>query len=217
LRRSVAGAVPCRECDRPAVRYLGTGVYNRAQGALIRQLGGKSLPYRFILGEDASDQVDAGYYQGNFVLTNKQLGAADGANATAQFTWASDGVVTWTDGAEIIVLDPLTMTPKIATHAVAYTGTVTGTTTGSTLTATSSDATTLTVSGSVRTRTVGGTFSRGRQSDHDAHRNADRRTQLAEGDDGQDRRRLTDADVGGPAVREWRVQVRARVGADRGD
>jgi hypothetical protein len=137
----------------------GTGVYNRAQGALIRQLGGKSLPYRFILGEDASDQVDAGYYQGNFVLTNKQLGAADGVNATAQFTWASDGVVTWTDGAEIIVLDPLTITPKIATHAVAYTGTVAGVTTGSTLVATSSDATTLTVSGSGPTRTVGGTFS----------------------------------------------------------
>jgi hypothetical protein len=137
----------------------GTGLYNRAQGDLIRSLGGRSLPYRFIMGEDASDIVDAGHYQGNFVLTNKQIGAADGSNVTAQFTWTSDGVVTWTPGDEITVLDPLIATPKTVVHGVAYSGTVSGTTTGSTLTATSSDSTTLTVTGTGGTRTVAGTFS----------------------------------------------------------
>jgi len=132
---------------------------NRSCRVVSWSLGGKSLPYRFIMGEDASDVVDAGYYQGNFVLTNKQIGAADGSNVTSQFTWASDGVVAWTPGAEIVVLDPLTASPKTVVHAVAYSGTVTGTTTGSTLVATSSDSTSLTVTGTGLTRTVAGTFS----------------------------------------------------------
>jgi hypothetical protein len=136
----------------------GNGLYNRAQGDLLRQLGGISLPYRFIMGEDASDVVDSGYYQGKFVLTNKQIGAADGTYVTSQLTFASDGPVVWTPGADIIVLDQLTLTPRTATHAVAYTGTVSGCTTGSTLTATSSDATALTVSGTGATRTIAGTF-----------------------------------------------------------
>jgi hypothetical protein len=137
----------------------GTGLYNRAQGDLLRQLGGKSLPYRFIMGEDASDVVDSGYYQGNFVMTNKQIGAADGVNVTSQFTWASDGVVTWTPGADIVVLDALTLSPKTVVHGVAYSGTATGTTAGSTLAAVSSDSTTLTVTGTGTTRTIAGTFS----------------------------------------------------------
>jgi hypothetical protein len=110
------------------------------------------------MGEDASDSVDAGYYQGNFVLNNKQIGASDGAFVTAQFSWVNDGYVTFTVGADIIVLDPLTLSPRTNVHAVAYSGTVTGTTTGSTLTATSDDATSLTVSGTGGTRTVAGTF-----------------------------------------------------------
>jgi hypothetical protein len=136
----------------------GTGLYNRAQGDLIRQLGGQSLVYRFIMGEDASDVVDAGHYQGKFVLTNKQIGASDGSYASSQFTWTSDGIVTWTPGDEIVVLDPLSVTPKTVVHGVAWSGTVTGTTTGSTLAAASSDATSLTVTGTGATRTVSGTF-----------------------------------------------------------
>lgn len=139
----------------------GTGLYNRAQGSLIRDLFGKSLTYRFVMGEDADDAVDSGYYQGQFVLTNNQIGAADGTNVTAQFTWQSDGLVSWVPGAEIIVLDILDVSPKTATEDAAWSGTVTGTTAGSTLTATSSDSTELTVSGTGTTRTVGGTFSTG--------------------------------------------------------
>lgn len=136
----------------------GTGVYNRAQADFVRSLFGRSLPYRYIAGEDAADPVDSGYWQGNFILTNDQVGAADGTNVTSQFSWQSDGVVAWVAGADIIVLDPLQVTPKTATRAVAYTGTITGATTGSTFTAASSDATTLTVSGTGATRTIGGTF-----------------------------------------------------------
>lgn len=154
------GMVPFRVINVTGAQFdvAGQGLYNRAQGDLIRQLGGRSLPYRFIMGEDASDVVDAGHYQGNFVLTNKQITAPDGANVTASFTWASDGVVTFTPGDDIIVLDPLLLSPRTATHAVAYSGTITGCTTGSTVAATSSDSTTLTVSGTGATRTVAGTF-----------------------------------------------------------
>ena len=137
----------------------GTGVYNRAQGDLVRSLFGRSLPYRYILGEDASDSIDAGYYQGNFVLSNDQVGASDGSNVTSQFSWVSDGPVTFMPGADIIVLDPLFLTPKTATVATAYSGALTGTTTGSTVTAVSSDSTVLTVSGTGASRTIGGTFS----------------------------------------------------------
>jgi hypothetical protein len=69
-----AGAVPRRERDRAAVRYLRDRPLQPRAGRSHPPLGGQSLVYRFIMGEDASDAVDAGYYQGNFVLTNKQLG-----------------------------------------------------------------------------------------------------------------------------------------------
>lgn len=136
----------------------GTGIYNRAQQDTVRQLGGKSLPYRFIAGEDANDPVDSGYYQGNWVLNNRQIGAADGANVTEQMSWQSDGQIIFVPGADIIVLDPLSLNPRTATHAVAWTGTLSGTTTGSTVTATSSDSTTVTVSGTGNTRTLTATF-----------------------------------------------------------
>ena len=148
--------VPFRVVNVTGVQFdiAGTGVYNRAQGDLLRQLGGQSLPYRFILGEDASDPVDSGYYQGNFVLSNKQLGGADGTNATAQFTWVSDGVVKWVPGADLIVLDPLNLGTRAATHGVAWNSVINNRTAGSTLAATSSDGTALTVTGN----SVSGTF-----------------------------------------------------------
>jgi hypothetical protein len=149
-------SVPSRVVNVTGASFdiAGTGLYNRMQADLIRQIGGRSLPYRFIMGEDASDSVDSGYYQGNFVMTNKQLGAADGTNVTAQFSWASDGLVTFTPGADIIVLDPLTLTPRTALVGAAWTGTLAGLTAGSTVTAVSSDGTALTVSGA----TISGTF-----------------------------------------------------------
>lgn len=133
----------------------GTGLFNRDQADLLRRLGGKSRKYRFIMGEDAEDAVDGGYYEGNFVCSNIQYGAVDGSNVTIQLTFVSDGQVIWYPSPPLIVLDPLSLTPLTATAGSAWSGTIAGKTTGSTLTATSSDSTSLTVSGN----TISGTFS----------------------------------------------------------
>jgi Phage tail tube protein len=132
----------------------GTAFYNRAQADLMRSLIGQSFPYRFVMGEDAQDPVDSGYYEGNFVLTNRQITAPDGTNVTANLTWQSDGEYAWTPGAEIVILDPLDLTPKEIEEDAVYSGTVAGTTAGSTLTATSSDSTALTVTGTGTSRTI---------------------------------------------------------------
>ncbi|WP_375248309.1 phage tail tube protein [Sphingomonas sp.] len=133
----------------------GTGLFNRDQADLLRNLGGKSKKYRFIMGEDAEDAVDGGYYEGNFVCSNTQYGAADGSNVTIQLTFVSDGQVLWYPAAPQIVLDPLSVTPTTATQGASWSGTVAGKTAGSTLTATSSDSTALTVTNN----TITGTFS----------------------------------------------------------
>ncbi|WP_420139818.1 hypothetical protein [Sphingomonas sp.] len=99
----------CEDKEKAPVRVVnvngeqfdisGSGLYNRAQAPIVRAIVGKRLKYRFIVGEPADDEVDAGYYEGYFVLTNRQVGGADGANVTDQFTWISDGQVLWHDAA----------------------------------------------------------------------------------------------------------------------
>lgn len=78
----------------------GTGLYNVAQADLVRAIYGKLLPFRFIEAQpsptDPNTKVEIGHYAGNFMLTNYQEGATDGSYATAQFTFSSDGPVTWT-------------------------------------------------------------------------------------------------------------------------
>lgn len=129
----------------------GTGLFNRDQASLVRSIGGKSLKYRFIMSEDAENAVDSGYYEGNFVCSNIQYGASDATNATIQLTFVSDGQIIWYPSLPYTVLDALDMSPKTAVKNTSYSGTVIGKTTGSTLAATSSDGTTLTVSGSTIT------------------------------------------------------------------
>lgn len=133
----------------------GTGLFNRAQADLLRRLGGKSRKFRFVMSEDAEDPVDGGYYEGNFVCSNIQYGAQDGAYVTIQITLVSDGQILWYPAPPEIVLDPLSLSPLTAVKAVVWTGTITGSTAGSTLAATSSDSTALTVTGT----TISGTFS----------------------------------------------------------
>lgn len=160
-----------RDCDDPtsipfqtvdvqslAAAISGAAVYNRAQADLMRNLIGRSFPYRFIAGEDAQDPIDSGYYEGDFVLTSRSIEAGDGGNVTSSLTWASDGAYGWVPGAEIIILDILDLTPRTATINTTYTGTIAGCTAGSTVTVTSSDNTTMTVSGNGTTRSLGGTF-----------------------------------------------------------
>lgn len=152
--------VPFRTIDIQSLSAAisGTAVYNRAQADLMRNLIAKSYAYRFILGEDASDQVDSGYYQGNFVLTSRSIEGPDGGNATSSLTWGSDGPYSFVPGAEIIILDILDLDNKSPTHAQSWTANVAGLTAGSTLTATSSDGTALTVAGTGTAKTVSGTF-----------------------------------------------------------
>lgn len=122
----------------------GTGLYNRAQGLLIRTIYGKTLNYRFIESEPGNDAIFQGYWQGPFKFTNWQEGASDGGNVTAQFTFASDGEVPWVAStAEILVA--LTLTPLTATATTLWTGTIGAKTAGSTITATTTGGVMLTV------------------------------------------------------------------------
>ncbi len=154
-----------RDCDQPAQvpwRVLnstsqqkdmsGTGIHNRAQTNVIRAVFGLTLPYRFIEGEPGDDLVSQGYWEGNFQMTNWQEGAGDGANVSSQFTIASDGPADWVQ-TTAPVLPTFGLSPLVATAGSPWTGTLTGITPGSIVTATSPGVT-LTVSGN----TVSGTF-----------------------------------------------------------
>lgn len=125
----------------------GTGVHNRAQGDIIRILGGKSVRMRFIEGEPADDAVNHGFYEGNFVLTNRQETAADGTNVTEQFTWDSDGQVFWTTVTGFGDLATLTLSDKTAGEDAGWSSAVLGKTQESVITATSSDGTIISVTG----------------------------------------------------------------------
>lgn len=155
-----------RDCDKPAQvpwRILnptsqqkdvsGTGLHNRALTNVLRAILGVTLPTRFIEGEPGNDLVSQGYWEGPFMLTNWQEGASDGTNVTSQLGWASDGVVPWVSTTAPVLATAPGLTPLTATAATLWTGTLTGITTGSDVTATSPGVI-LSVSGN----TVTGTF-----------------------------------------------------------
>lgn len=157
-----------RDCSQPAEtpwRILsatsqqkdiaGTGLHNRAQTNVIRAIDGKSLPYRFIEGEPGDDLVSQGYWEGPFMLTNWQEGAADSTNVTSQFSWASDGEILWVN-TTAPTLVALGLTPLTATASTLWTGTLTGFATGSEVTATTVGGVVLTVD--LDAGTVTGTF-----------------------------------------------------------
>lgn len=118
----------------------GTGLHNRAQTALLRSILGRSLTYRFVEGEPSNDAVSQGYWQGPFVLTNWQEGAADKQNVTSQLTFASDGDVLWVDGTAPTLV-ALSLTPLTATATILWTGALTGVAQGSAIIVTSTGAT----------------------------------------------------------------------------
>lgn len=77
----------------------GDGRYNRAQAAVLRAAVGVTKNYRFVVSEPSGDAVDAGYYEGPAMLTNRQIGgseAASGNFASGSLTIESDGVWAWT-------------------------------------------------------------------------------------------------------------------------
>jgi len=132
----------------------GTGLHNRAQSDLIRQIYGKTLNYRFIEGEPFNDAVSQGYWQGPFKFTNWVEGANDGANVTSQFSFGSDGQIIWVPTVAVVpTLAALTATPLTATTGQPWTATISGKTQNSVITA-SSPGVTLSVTDNI----VSGTF-----------------------------------------------------------
>lgn len=80
----------------------GEGRYNRAQASVLRDAMGVTKNYRFIVSEPDSDAVDAGYYEGPAMLTNRQIGGSSGesgAFASSSLQIESDGEWTWHDAA----------------------------------------------------------------------------------------------------------------------
>lgn len=157
-----------RDCERPEQvpwrtvnatsqqkDMSGTGLHNRAQGNLIRSIFGLTLNYRMIEAEPGGDLVDQGYWEGPFMLTNWQEGAADGTDVTSQFTFASDGEVEWVTTTAITLL-ALGLTPLTATASTPWTGTLSGYAVGSTVTATTVGGVILTVD--LDAGTITGTF-----------------------------------------------------------
>lgn len=73
----------------------GSGLYNRAQAALVSSLIGVKANYRFLLGEPAADAVYTSYHAGAAMLTQRQITGSDDDDVQAELTFASDGV--WTE------------------------------------------------------------------------------------------------------------------------
>lgn len=134
--------VPWRELQANSQQksMSGTGVHNRAQTALIRDIVGKTKTCRFIEGEPENDAVSQGYWEGPFMLTNWQEGATDKQNVTSQFSFESDGEIVWVN-TSAPTLVALGLTPLTATSATPWTGTVSGFALGSVLSVVATGAT----------------------------------------------------------------------------
>jgi hypothetical protein len=68
-----------------------SGVYNRAEAALVSASVGKSYNYRFVIGEPEDDQVYSSYFEGPAVLSQRKITGDDGDDTTAEMTFVSDG------------------------------------------------------------------------------------------------------------------------------
>jgi hypothetical protein len=80
----------------------GEGRYNRAQASVLRAAIGVTKNYRFVISEPSGDAVDAGYYEGPAMLTNRQIGGSAGESgnfASDSLQIESDGEWTWNDAA----------------------------------------------------------------------------------------------------------------------
>jgi hypothetical protein len=107
----------------------------------------KKLRYRFIEGEPGTDQVGQGYWEGYYTLTTWTEGATVfKGNVTSDFTWPSSGEVVWND-TTAPALGTITMTPLVATVATQWTGTVSGVSDMSELSASAPGSTGLVVAG----------------------------------------------------------------------
>jgi hypothetical protein len=144
-----------RNANSQEKTMAGTGLHNRAQTNVLRAMFGKTLPMRFIEGEPGNDLVSQGYWEGPFLFSNWQEGAADKANVTSQLSFVSDGEVDW-HSSTAPALGTLALSTPAATHAVAWSSVVTGSMAGSDISPVSADGTILEYDAD--TKTVSGTF-----------------------------------------------------------
>lgn len=156
-----------RDCDAPTLvpnrRPIATGVqedltlsgyFTLENRALIESLrGGAIRNVRLIVYED-DGVTEAGYYSGQFMFTAVNIGAPENDLATLELVLASTGsLMVWTDVAAPTLV-ALTLTTDTASDGVLWTSAIVGKTPGSVITATSSDSTSLVVTGA----SVSGTF-----------------------------------------------------------
>ena len=147
-----------RDCDNPTLvpnrRPIATGVqedltlsgyFTLENRALVESLrGGAIRNVRLIVYED-DGVTEAGYYSGTFMITAVNISAPENDLATLELVLASTGpLMAWTDVAPPTLVD-LTVTTDTATENVLWTSAIVGKTPGSTVTAASSDSTSLVV------------------------------------------------------------------------
>lgn len=92
--------IPVRRLNITGLQWdlSGDARYNRAQATLMRTLIGQRKNYRFEISDETGETVDAGYYEGPAVMTNRSITAPEGAEyVTSSIAIASDGQWEWTD------------------------------------------------------------------------------------------------------------------------
>lgn len=130
-----------------------SGYFTLENRALIDSLAGTERNVRLIVYED-DGVTEAGYYSGRFLFTAVNIGAPENDLATLELVLASTGsLMAWTDVAAPTLI-ALTLTTDTASDGVLWTSAIVGKTPGSVITASSSDSTSLVVTGA----SVSGTF-----------------------------------------------------------
>jgi hypothetical protein len=92
-----AVAQTLREVGAQDWSMTGSGLYNRSQGAALRELLGKSQNWRFASGEPAGDAIEDGYWQGPGFISSWEEGAEKGRWKQLSITVTGTGLLTWAD------------------------------------------------------------------------------------------------------------------------
>lgn len=77
----------------------GSGLYNRAQMAALRDLMGDEQNWRFAISEPAADAVDDGYWGGTGFISNFEVTGNNGEWTQASITITGTGLLAWADAA----------------------------------------------------------------------------------------------------------------------
>lgn len=75
----------------------GSGLFNRAQIAAIRELHGQAQSWRFASDEPSADSIDDGYWQGPGFISSHEESASKGGWKKLSLTITGAGLLTWAD------------------------------------------------------------------------------------------------------------------------